>query len=100
MVNDFISGKRSAKLYWKLFKILLLICNTASLFIYSLLRLIFFDFMFEPLSEVMILVKLFSVASSFAAAGCLLVLASDGIEKIWLLMRSSMSRFFSAASGA
>jgi hypothetical protein len=80
MFNKFINGTLNAKMYSILFKMLLVICNAASLFVYGFLHFIFYDFPFEIDNEVLILVKLFSVASAFAAVVCLILIAADAID--------------------
>jgi hypothetical protein len=80
MFNKFINGTLNAKMHWQLFRTLMLVSNTASLFIYGFLHFIFFDFPFEVNNELITLLKLFSVASSFAAGISLLILISDFIE--------------------
>lgn len=80
MINKFINGTLNAKMHWQLFKMLLLVSNAASLFIYGFLHFIFFDFPFDAANEMMILVKLFSVASGFALCISLLILLSDFAE--------------------
>lgn len=80
MFNKFSHGTLDKKMYWTLFKMLLVICNAASLFVYGFLHFIFFDFPFEAGHEAMILVKLFSVASCFAAVVCIVLIVADGID--------------------
>lgn len=80
MFNKFSNGTLDKKMYWTLFKMLLAVCNAASLFVYGFLHFIFFDFPFEAGNEAIILVKLFSVASCFAAAVCIVLIAADGID--------------------
>jgi len=80
MLKQFIYGKLDAKAHLQLFKTLLLVSNTAALIIYSALHLIFFDFPFETVDELMILRKLFLTASSFAAAISLLLLVADAVD--------------------
>ena len=74
MLNNFMTGSLNAKAHWQLCKMLLLACNTSSLFIYGFLHFIFFDFPFEPANEALILIKLVSVASAFAMGISLLLL--------------------------
>ena len=80
MLNNFMTGNLNTKMHWQLCKMILLACNLSSLFIYGFLHFIFFDFPFEPGNEVLILIKLFSVASAFALAISLVLLLIDGIE--------------------
>ncbi len=80
MFNKFSSGTVDTKMYFTLLKMLLVICNGASLFIYGFLHFIFFDFPFETKNEALILVKLISVASAFAAIACLVLIIADGID--------------------
>ena len=80
MLNNFMTGNLNAKMHWQLCKMLLLACNTSSLFIYGFLHFIFFDFPFETVNEALILLKLFSVASAFALGISLILLLIDGAE--------------------
>jgi hypothetical protein len=80
MLNNFMTGSLNAKMHWQLCKMLLLACNTSSLFIYGFLHFIFFDFPFEAGHEALILVKLFSVASAFALGISLILILIDLAE--------------------
>lgn len=82
MFYNFDSPKMNGKMRLDLFKTILLICNAVGLFIYGFLHFIFFDFPFEPAYEAIVLLKLFGVASCFAAAVCLFILAADTVDSI------------------
>jgi len=80
MLNTFVNGKMNTKMHFQLFKMLMLACNVSGFFIYGFLHFIFFDFPFESYNEVVIVIKLFAVASSFAAAISILLLIVDLID--------------------
>jgi hypothetical protein len=80
MLSNFTSGTLSVKTHVILCGWLLLFTNSVSLVLYGLLRFIFFEFPFEPVEELSILLKLFSVAISFALFISLLLIAVDAVE--------------------
>ena len=84
MLNNFTKGTLNVKSHIQLFKSLLLITNIASVIIYLFMHIIFFDFPIEMENELLTLVKLFSVASSFALSLSLLILLADCVEFILL----------------
>ncbi len=82
MLNKFFNGHFNGNMHWQLFKILLLVCNGASVFIYGFLHFIFFDFPFALDNEALVLAKLLTVASCFATGVSLLLLLCDGLERL------------------
>jgi len=80
MFNKFINGTLNATMHLKLFRMLLIVSNAVGLFLYGFLHFIFFDFPFNGNEEIQTLLKLFTVASIFAASISLLVLLSDAAE--------------------
>jgi hypothetical protein len=66
MINNFIYKSYSPKNNWQVCKALLLACNAAALVVYAFIHLLFFDFPFEASEELVVLAKLFAVASCFA----------------------------------
>ena len=84
MFSKFSQGKSTAAFYIQLLKTLLLISNSASLLVYIFMHFIFFDFPFEAKSEMITVLKLFSVASLFALSIGTLILLADATEFIIL----------------
>jgi len=70
----------STNFHLRLFKTLLLTANAAGLIIYLFVHLIFFDFPFDAMYELSVLLKMFAVATSFALAVCLLVILADAAD--------------------
>ena len=76
----------STNFHLRLFKTLLLTANAAGLIIYLFVHLIFFDFPFDAMYELSVLLKMFAVATSFALAVCLLVILADAADFFSLLI--------------
>lgn len=89
MFYNFIYGTPNAKMYWQMSRMLLVICNTAGIFIYGFLHFLFFDFPFETINELKIVAKIIATASCFALSVSLLVLLCDAAE---VLVRSKKAK--------
>jgi hypothetical protein len=70
----------SLPFHLRLLKTLLLTANAASLIIYIIVHLIFFDFPIDVAYEITVLLKMFAVASAFALGVSLLVLLADAAD--------------------
>lgn len=84
MINNFSKGTFTVAFHLQLVKNLLLIVNTAGLFIYGAMRCIFFDFPVAVNDELTTICKLLAVCSVFAVTASLLILLADMIDFIIL----------------
>jgi len=70
----------STDFHLRLLKTLLLTANAAGLIIYIFVHLIFFDFPFDAVYELTVLLKMFAVASAFAFGVSLIVVVADAAD--------------------
>lgn len=82
MIKQFLTGKLTSQMHWRIFKTVLLFTILLSLSIWGFLHLIFYGYPFEAKEEALILSQTLAAAFGMAAIISLALLAVDFISKL------------------